>query len=146
MVYRFKYRPEEALFMRTATSRALRVLAALALCLADGISAWLAPAVMPHLRFTRARPAAARPACAPRMTGRFGDTPSTGGAGTMYSFAYPGSLLQPNTSTAPTTVSLVAHAGGWRDGAAFYRDWLRSVGTEQHKASWCEAASLLLCA
>lgn len=83
---------------------------------------------------------------APRMTGRFGDTPSTGGAGTMYSFAYPGSLLQPNTSTAPTTVSLVAHAGGWRDGAAFYREWLRSVGTEQHKASWCEAASLLLCA
>ena len=58
--------------MRTATSRALRVLAALALCLADGISAWLAPAVMPHLRFTRARPAAARPACAPRMTGRAG--------------------------------------------------------------------------
>ena len=76
----------------------------------------------------------------PRMTGRFGDGPGPrGGAadsGVIYSYPYPGELLQPSTSTAPAVVSLVAHPGGWREGAAFYREWLRSVGTERHQLNW----------
>ena len=74
---------------------------------------------------------------APRMTGRFGDGPSeTADSGAIYSYPYPGELLQPNTSTTPATASLVAHPGGWREGAAFYREWLNSVGTERHQLNW----------
>lgn len=67
----------------------------------------------------------------PRMTGRFGDDEGLNArSGIIYSYRYPGDTVQPNASISPASVILVAHSGGWREGALFYREWLRSKGTE----------------
>ena len=68
---------------------------------------------------------------APRMTGRFGDGEGPDAhSGVIYSYRYPGDTVQPNASAVPTSAMLIAHTGGWREGALFYREWLRSKGTE----------------
>ena len=69
----------------------------------------------------------------PRMLGRFGDGPAgaPSSSGGIYSLAYPGELLHPNTSTAPAAASVIAHPGGWRSGARYYRDWLKTIGVGQ---------------
>ena len=68
-----------------------------------------------------------------RMIGRFGDGPaaSPSSSGAIYSIAYPGQQLSAGASTAPAAALVVHHAGGWRNGATVYRDWLRSVGVGQ---------------
>jgi len=73
----------------------------------------------------------------PRMIGRIGEGPATAPAssGAIYSYSYPGTTLAPNASAAPAAALIVPHAGNWRAGAVFYRDWLRSVGAGRNPKS-----------
>ena len=78
---------------------------------------------------------------APRMLGRFAEDTSIGTSGVMYSLTYPATVLEPAASTRASPVSLVLHAGGWREGAQYYRSWLASIGAgKRHRIpSWLHA-------
>ena len=74
----------------------------------------------------------------PRVMGRFGDGTAVpapiASSGAIYSLPYPGLDLLPK-AISKAAASLMPHAGGWRAGAVYYRDWLRSVGAGRNPKS-----------